>query len=191
MAAPPTPTLGGSGPDVILSVPRIGLLAAAIVVLLDQSSKTLADRALVPGRQVDVIGDVVGLQLVYNFDAALGASVPRWFFLTVTAVVTVIVARNLPRAVLARTAVAYGLLLAGAWGNGLDRVFRPPGFPAGGVVDFVALQVGGPLPRFNVADVAILTGFVVLLATMGAEERAVAAVEDHAEGGPRAARGAT
>jgi len=154
-------------------MPTVGLLAAASVVLLDQSSKTLADRALVPGQQVDLLGDVVGFQLVYNFDAALGARVPEWFFLTVTAVVTVIVARNLPRAALARTAVAYGLLLAGAWGNGLDRALRPPGFPAGGVVDFVALQVGGPLPRFNVADLAILAGFVLLLATMGSEERAL------------------
>ena len=174
MAQPSTPPLAGRDPGVRPAGTLVGLLVAASVVLLDQSSKTLADRALVPGEQVDVLGDVVGLQLVYNFDAALGARVPEWFFLTVTAVVTVIVARNLPRAVLGRTAVSYGLLLAGAWGNGLDRVFRPPGFPAGGVVDFLALQVGGPLPRFNVADVAILTGFVVLLVTMGAEERAAA-----------------
>lgn len=173
MARPPTPLPAARAAGGRPTPTVVGLLAAASVVLLDQSSKTLADRALVPGEHVDVLGDVVGLQLVHNVDAALGARVPEWFFLTITAVVTLAVARNLPRATLARTAVAYGLLLAGAWGNGLDRALRPPGFPAGGVVDFVALQVGGALPRFNVADVAILTGFVVLLATIGAEERAL------------------
>ncbi len=52
-------------------------------------------------------------------------------------------------------AVAYGLMLTGALGNGLDRWFR------GAVVDWIEL-VPIPFPVFNLADVAI-NGAVALL----------------------------
>lgn len=50
---------------------------------------------------------------------------------------------------------------------------QPPAPSPAAVVDLVALQVGGPLPRPDVADVATVTGLVVRLVTSGAEERAV------------------
>ena len=82
-----------------------------------------------------------------------------------TVVVTAIVVRNLPHAPGLRSAWAYGLLLAGAIGNALDRVFRSgdPGDPSffhGHVIDFVAW---GGFPRFNVADIAITIGFGLLV----------------------------
>ena len=73
------------------------------------------------------------------------------------------------------TGAAYGLLLGGAWGNGLNRMLRPPGFPRGQVVDFLAIRVpeffpiGPDLARFNFADVAILLGFAVLLRSLSRE----------------------
>lgn len=175
-----------------------GVLLAAAALLLDQATKELADRLLVPNRLVEVVPDWVpffsrgwGWQLIYNpggalgFDPggavgqalgpAIGGFIGRWFFVLVTVVVTVIVVRNLPRAHHVRTGAAYGLLLSGAWGNGLDRVLRPPGFPSGRVVDFIAMRVpeffpiGPDLARFNVADIAIVVGFVLLLRSLGTE----------------------
>ena len=70
-------------------------------------------------------------------------------------------------------AVALGLVLGGAVGNLVDRVFRDPGFLRGGVVDF--LSVFGPdgrvWPVFNVADSAVVCGGIlgVLLALRGIE----------------------
>ncbi|MXW39603.1 MAG: signal peptidase II [Synechococcus sp. SB0668_bin_15] len=53
-------------------------------------------------------------------------------------------------------AVAYGLVLAGALGNGLDRWFR------GAVVDWIEL-VPVTFPVFNLADVAINVAVALLL----------------------------
>lgn len=178
---------------------NIGLLLAAATLVLDQATKSLADRLLIPNRLVEVLPDWVpffsqgwGWQLIYNPGGALGfdpegaigralgeaagAFLGEWFFILVTVFVTVIVVRNLPRATRLRSGAAYGLLLSGAWGNGLDRVLRPPGFPGGQVVDFIAVRVpeffpfGPDLARFNVADVAIGVGFVLLLRALAAEE---------------------
>ena len=46
---------------------------------------------------------------------------------------------------------AVGLIVGGAVGNLIDRLFRSPGWFRGGVVDFIDLQWW---PIFNVADIA-------------------------------------
>ena len=57
-------------------------------------------------------------------------------------------------------AVGLGLILGGAVGNLLDRVFRGDGFFDGAVVDFVDFDF---FPTFNVADAALNVGVAVLL----------------------------
>ena len=57
-------------------------------------------------------------------------------------------------------AVALGLVLGGAFGNVIDRIFRSPGFLRGAVVDFVDV---GFWPVFNLADSAITCGCLLLL----------------------------
>jgi signal peptidase II len=126
----------------------------------------------------------VGWQLIYNPGGAFGIPAPHWLFLIVTVGVVVLVARVLPKAPTADAATAYGMLLAGAVGNVLDRLLRPggDGLRHGYVVDFVAW---GSFPRFNVADSAITVGFVLLvLALLREERRAVVeqAGADHAPG---------
>lgn len=143
----------------------IGYHVAAVAILLDQATKRIAEVVLDRGVEVPLLGSGIGWQLVYNPGGAYGIDAPSWFFLVVTVVVTVIVVRNLPHAPSRWSGTAYGLLLAGALGNALDRVFRggdpgDPGFFHGHVIDFVAW---GSFPRFNVADAAITIGFVLLV----------------------------
>jgi signal peptidase II len=143
----------------------VGYQVAVTVVLLDQATKRVAEVVLDRGVEVPLLGSHIGWQLVYNDGGAYGIDAPSWFFLVVTVVVTAIVVRNLPHAPGRRAAWAYGLLLAGALGNALDRMFRSgdpgdPGFLHGHVIDFVAW---GSFPRFNVADVAITIGFGLLV----------------------------
>lgn len=145
--------------------PVIGYVVAAVFVILDQATKRIAAVQLVPGVEVPWISQGIGWQLVRNENGAFGLPAPSWFFLVITIVVTVIVVRNLPHATRRRPAVAYGLLLAGALGNALDRVFRmggpaDPRFFHGHVIDFVAW---GSWPRFNVADISITLGFALLV----------------------------
>jgi signal peptidase II len=58
-------------------------------------------------------------------------------------------------------AVALGLLLGGAAGNLVDRLFRSPGPLHGAVVDWIKLAYFPPV--FNVADSAITVGATLLV----------------------------
>lgn len=169
------------------------LILAASLVVLDQATKQLAEELLDRGRFVPWIGEHIGWQLVYNPGVAFGISAPIWLPLTVTVIVVVIVARALPHTPRLLPAASYGLLLAGATGNVIDRLFRAgsgEGFGSGEVVDFVAW---GTFPRFNVADSAITIGFVLLILALWQEERADASsasvagdtAPDGADGEPR------
>ncbi len=151
----------------------LGLLVAAVFVVLDQVTKVVAEALLEPGRFVPLLGEAIGWQLVYNPGGAFGVPAPHWIFLVVTLIVVVVVARALPRTSSRLTAVAYGLLLSGALGNVIDRLVRDggpdaPSFGGGAVVDFVAW---GSFPRFNVADSAITVGFFLLVLALWREER--------------------
>jgi signal peptidase II len=81
--------------------------------------------------------------------------------------VVVFIIRMAPRLRSTPWAVSLGLVLGGAIGNLIDRIFRSPGFLQGHVVDFVS--VFGPnaeyFPVFNVADSAITVGGIMLVVT--------------------------
>ncbi|MCO4759991.1 MAG: signal peptidase II [Myxococcales bacterium] len=59
---------------------------------------------------------------------------------------------------------AFGLLAAGAVGNGYDRVMRQAPGGGTGVVDFVKVNYpwGGSWPTFNIADAWLVVGVVLL-----------------------------
>jgi len=154
----------------------VGILTAAALIVLDQATKALVESVLTPGRFVPWLSDDIGWQLVYNPGGAFGLPLPAWVFLLVAVGVLVLIIRVLPRTHTLLTAAAYGMLLAGAVGNVLDRLLRSgaEGFGGGFVVDFVAW---GTFPRFNVADSAITVGFVVLVVALLIEERHVDALE--------------
>jgi signal peptidase II len=63
--------------------------------------------------------------------------------------------------------LAFGAVLGGALGNGVDRALTQAG-QLGGVRDFIYVNLGfwplNPWPTFNVADAGISVGFVVLAA---------------------------
>ena len=132
-----------------------------VVLIADQVAKAWAVSSLVPGERTPVIGDLLGLSLVYNPGAALSiATGTTWLLTVVAVVVAVVIVRASRRIGSTGWAVALGLLLGGALGNLIDRLFREPSFGRGEVVDFIAYAhvfVG------NVADVAIVVAAVVIV----------------------------
>lgn len=127
----------------------------AIVFAADQAAKAAIEAHLVPGEDVDVLGPL-GLTLTHNrgvaFGLAGGAGAPL-ILITVVALgaVVYLFARNPARPGMW---VATGLLAGGAIGNLADRV------RADAVTDFVDLA---PWPPFNLADVAITAGVLLLV----------------------------
>lgn len=151
------------------------LWLSALVVVLDQATKWLAEGALVPYTPAPLIPSL-NLTLMYNEGAAFSfladaGGWQRWFFAALAAVVTVVLTLWLRRLKVGEgmTAVGLVLIIGGAIGNVIDRVLT------GRVVDFIDVYYGGwHWPAFNLADSAITLGVILLLiATLreGAEAR--------------------
>ncbi len=142
------------------------LWLALAVVLVDQGSKLLAEQLLVI-HDPEVVLPSFNLFLTYNTGAAFSflrdaGGWPRWLFAALSVGVSVFIVvwlRRIPRDQ-RWLACALALVLGGAAGNLVDRLFRIDG----GVVDFIDIYFGTwHWPAFNVADSAISIGAVMLL----------------------------
>lgn len=143
------------------TAPWIAVGIAVGVVAADQLSKLWAEQALTPGERTPLLGDLLGVQLVYNPGAAFSVGAGATWIFTVLAGIGVVVALWFAWRVRSRPwAICLGLLLGGAITHFADRLLRPPSFGQGHVVDFIAYFdwfIG------NVADIAIFGGAVMLL----------------------------
>ena len=137
---------------------------SAVVLILDQCSKLLADTMLVLQQPVAVM-PLVAIRKAYNTGAAFSflsdaGGWQRWFFIGLALVVIAVLVtwlRRLP-AGQTRTALALALILGGAVGNLIDRIVY------GYVIDFIDFYYGSwHWPTFNIADSAISIGAVLLL----------------------------
>lgn len=134
---------------------RLAGALCGLVVVADQAAKAAIEAHLVPGQDVELIGPL-GLTLAHNrgvaFGIAGGAGV-RLVLVTVVALAVIgyLFARNPSRPGMW---IAVGLLAGGALGNLADRL------RADAVTDYIDLP---PWPPFNLADMAITTGVVLLV----------------------------
>ncbi len=143
---------------------RLAGALCVLVIALDQGAKELIEARLVTGEHVDLLGPL-GFTLAHNRGVAFGLASgggAALVALTVAALifVGVLFARNPTRPWIW---VAFGLLAGGAIGNLADRV------RAGAVTDYIDLL---SWPPFNLADVAITLGVLVLaLSYIGETDR--------------------
>jgi len=139
----------------------ITVAVAALVVLLDQLTKTWAVNALDDGHDVDVIW-TLRFHLTFNGGMAFSQGRGLGPVIGIVAIIVVVILLvSLRRTGSTVAAVAVGLVVGGAAGNILDRLFRSgDGFLKGEVVDFIDLQWW---PVFNVAGAAVVIGGILLL----------------------------
>jgi len=141
----------------------MSLLIAAIIVLLDQVSKAWALRDLADGRIIHVIW-TMQFNLTFNRGMAFSRGTGIGPIIGVIGlVVVVLLLLSLRRADNALTRVATGLIIGGAVGNILDRLFRGSGWMRGAVIDFIDFQWW---PVFNIADMAIMIGAATMVVAM-------------------------
>ncbi len=153
---------------------RLLLSVATAILVTDLVTKLIVVATIEPGEDIRVLGGALYLTNLRNTGAAFSfAEGFTVLFTLIAVVVAVVIVRSARRMYSTGWAVTLGLVLGGALGNLLDRIFRDPGFLRGGVVDF--LSVFGPdgrvWPVFNVADSAIVCGGIlgVVLALRGVE----------------------
>lgn len=152
------------------------LVTLLMVLVLDGATKNMAVEHLTAGHVPrEVWGEVVRFTLIYNTGAAMGLPLgPYSRPIVVVASLVVIgvllnIARKSPTS--GKTFyVALGLLLGGAVGNLIDRIFSPRG-----VVDFIDIGIGAVrFWTFNVADIGITCGALFLAVVLWREEKQTA-----------------
>ncbi len=154
---------------------KVLLVATPILLLLDIVTKRWAVEALPGAPRPDFMGGFVPLTLAFNRGAAFGISIgddPRWVFipaaLLALALMITLLVRADDRDHLRLAALT--LVISGAIGNLIDRIRWDQG-----VVDFIGPVSLGFMdwPIFNVADMAISCGAVLLGVSFWQEDRAL------------------
>lgn len=138
---------------------RLFAVVALISFVLDQVTKIVAVEKLQGRASIEIIPGVLSLSFLRNPGAALSTGAGFTLVLSLIAIaVSVGVIRVAPRLRDRGWAIGLGLLLSGAMGNLMDRIFREPAPLKGHVVDFIdyGFFVG------NVADIALTFAAIII-----------------------------
>jgi len=138
-----------------------------MVLALDLATKIAAVSGLQGRPPVLLVDGVLYLVLTRNTGAAFSLGQGYTIVLTLIALLVVgVIVRFARRLGSMSWAIALGMILGGASGNLVDRLFRAPGPFRGAVIDFISVfdDSGDAFPVFNVADSALVVG--VLLAVI-------------------------
>ena len=144
---------------------RLGLAIAVVVMVLDQATKLLILHVVMDPPRVIEVTSFFNIVLVWNRGVSFGlfsAASPwtPWLLTALALVITAVLVVWLWRVDTRLMGAALGLVIGGAVGNVIDRVFQS----RHAVIDFLDFYVGSyHWPAFNVADSAITVGVVLLL----------------------------
>jgi len=126
-----------------------------IILSLDQLTKLLVTKNLLLNQPVPIIKGIFNLTLIHNRGAAFGILKNQIALLILTSVCAIILIYFNLKSNKHRKSwvVSLSLILAGAIGNLIDRLFF------GYVIDFLDFRIW---PVFNVADSSITIGAILL-----------------------------
>ena len=134
---------------------------AALVVILDQSSKRIVWELFKYGGGADIIDGFLRITLSKNRGAVFGIlsnTKHLLLFITIISIGALVFFAYRMRYAPAHKRVYLGLILGGAFGNLIDRL------AAGEVLDFLDMGFGAyRWPTYNVADTAVTVGAVLLI----------------------------
>lgn len=142
------------------------LLLGLLILVADQFSKLLVLYYLHPYERIDLL-PVLNITLLFNKGAAFsmlaGANGwQQWLFVVLALVFSgaiLVWLRRLPAHGQAWLAAGLSLILGGALGNAVDRVWH------GHVIDFIQVHYATHyFPTFNLADSAITVGAIIAIA---------------------------
>ncbi len=141
--------------DIVLSLTTVFL-----IIITDRLTKIYFSKVLSLGESLPLIRNVLHMTLVHNTGIAFGLFRDKGVvFIIIPIIAAILLIFNIyyykNHKILSRTyIVAFSLILGGAIGNLIDRIFF------GYVIDFIDLRIW---PVFNIADSAITIGALVIL----------------------------
>lgn len=133
---------------------RLIVILVTIFIMIDQASKLL-----VSNLKQDSIGDkIFKIEIINNTGLAFGFNdgnnIKNIFIMIFVLIIVIRFIKNQIELIDTKTAVALSMVLAGGFGNLIDRIFR------GAVLDFIRIY---KFPIFNVADVLVFIGAILLV----------------------------
>lgn len=133
---------------------------AALAYVCDQLTKIWVTSTMVEGQKTPVIPGILQWYYIRNSGAAFSIGENfTWLFTLIMAAVAVFIVVIARRIGSVWWAIGLGLLLGGALGNLTDRLFRPPSFGMGHVVDFISFP---NFAIFNMADMGVVGGVITI-----------------------------
>lgn len=127
------------------------------IFAIDRISKLWVAKNMILHVVNEVIPGFFSLTYCTNTGAAWGMfSGGRWFFVSFTAVVLIVLMIVLFRTKEKMQKIAYSFLIGGALGNLYDRIFT------GEVVDFFDFSAIGFTAIFNIADIFVVLGTALM-----------------------------
>lgn len=161
----------------------------AVFLVSDVITKRWAERALELHWPQEVVGHWLRWTLTYNTGAAMNLSLGGASRVVFSIIAVVMVAYLFRLYLDARrdewaTPLALGMIVAGALGNLLDRLRHTKG-----VVDFIDVGTAGwRFWTFNIADMGVTVGAVLLAILLWREERNARSVTQHVSHNPSSDR---
>lgn len=138
---------------------RKSLIIAIIVFLFDILIKYIVDKSFYYGILKSIIPNIFYLTKVYNEGAAWSTfSGDRYFLIIISFIALIFLLfyeKSFKKSKV--NALAFGLVYGGLLGNLFDRI------RFGYVIDYLKFYIGGyEFPVFNLADTAIVVGFILM-----------------------------
>ena len=155
---------------------------SALVALADQVIKWLVQQSMAYGQSIEITPFFNWVHL-WNKGAAFSLFADsggwqRYFFIAIAVIVSVVLVKFIRDSRHRTEALAYAMLLGGALGNVIDRMFQ------GYVVDYLDFHwQSWHWPAFNLADIFIVMGVaMILIAGFRAEKSAENNTENRQNG---------
>lgn len=148
--------------DIVRSGAGILFWTAAIVLVFDIVTKSIIRATITLN---DSFAALPFLHIVHFQNTGISFGLLqfgflRWLYVAIALGVTLAIAVSCKRHKLTEHLIAWGLIMGGALGNALDRIF------IGTVTDFAHFGIPGTTlfwPAFNVADAALTIGAIVII----------------------------
>jgi len=127
---------------------------SSLIVMLDQGVKQLLLRVI--DLPVWLVSDRVGLDIVFNDGIAFSIPVRGIFSIVITILIVIGIVFYYKKYIQSSlfSDLIFALVIGGAIGNLIDRIIY------GSVIDYIKIY---SYPSFNVADIAIVLGFLILI----------------------------